>query len=208
LKEDELDDSNVANMSSLSCSHHVDVSFELFGNTFDLLRLQSPVIIENISINGTTPIIPKRQRSRVSRRGCTIKSKSFSNANDYDFNEQVIKQALERINEKPTFLSEHQNDNDSTFNSTRLIGDMSRKHILPILNASKHNDLASISSDTVKNQDNFNYFHFVIDSNWGIYLCFSWLMFLTANMTNKSEPFIYLMPDTLTSLKEAIYRAL
>lgn len=52
------------------------------------------------------------------------------------FNDDVIKQALEKI------------ENESSAN-TRLIGDMSGIHTLPIMTSSKHKDLASITPSTL-----------------------------------------------------------
>lgn len=75
----------------------------------------------------------------------TTKSKSSNDlvksVHKSEFNEQSIKHALET----------------EVADSDRLIGDMSRTHTLPILENSKHNDLASISPQTLTDLINGNY---------------------------------------------------
>jgi hypothetical protein len=63
--------------------------------------------------------------------------KTISLKRNLNFNETLIKESLDKKHQ----IESNQNG--------RLIGDMTKDHILPTLSQSKHNDLASISSDTV-----------------------------------------------------------
>lgn len=69
------------------------------------------------------------------------KSDSFFNTSLSPSHQEEIIKALEASWEHAT-ASQHDD-------AQRLVGDLSRKHSLPILRVSKHNDLASISANTL-----------------------------------------------------------
>lgn len=81
-----------------------------------------------------------------------IDTKTVSNDSISTFDEPIIKKALDSV----------------VVSNERLIGDMSRSHTLPILNKSKHNDLASITpetlSDLIKGQYDVDYM--IIDARY------------------------------------------
>lgn len=113
----------------------IDTSFELFDKFDSKLSIESPFM--HLKSSSSASIVPE---TKSNTRKLKTKSKSFQSRTE--FNEQSIKQALE-VHASET--------------SERLIGDMSRKHTLPILSKSKHNDLASISPETLSDLLNGKY---------------------------------------------------
>ena len=126
LIDDQSSDSGFADTSLRCC-------FE--DNTANM-SLDSPMLFAD-STNFASP------QNKTNERPATLKAKSksfgYTSSNLCQrFNEDEIIKALENVPEIATAAS-----------SERFIGDMSRKHTLPILTQSKHNDLASITPQTV-----------------------------------------------------------
>lgn len=106
-----------------------------------------PVARPEFNLDSPFSLFANKSKSRCVR-SLRIKSKSFDvNTNKHDmFNEEIIKEALDKD------ASEMQQQT-----TNKLIGDLSRVHSLPTLKKSRHQDLASISAETLKNLMNGSY---------------------------------------------------
>jgi hypothetical protein len=131
LKDDEIVD-------ELGTTFNEDeTSFELL-DKFDLkteVNFESQMLINKKSLKSSFSSSDVTFKS--STRSLKFKSKSFNQASTTFYDENLIKTRLD-ISQETFFVK-----ND------RLIGDMSREHVLPVLKNCKHRDLASISSETM-----------------------------------------------------------
>jgi hypothetical protein len=126
-----LPKSNLNLMDENSCdSGFSESSFELYDKFEARLNINSPFAeLQSVRTQSV-----RHLKTKSKSVGCSVGSQTVSS-----YDETVIKHALD--------LHHHQ-----SMQTERFVGDLSRKHTLPILAQSKHNDLASISPKTVRNQ--------------------------------------------------------
>jgi hypothetical protein len=120
----------------------IEESFELFDKFDSKLSIESPFLTFKKADKQQKLDSVRHLKAKSKSLGTNIENSTSSSA----FDEQVIKHALD--------LHHNHHSNNS---SERFIGDLSRKHTLPILNKSKHNDLASISPKTLSELLNGKY---------------------------------------------------
>ena len=121
--------------NSISFDDIENLNNDVFGS--DNL-LDSPLArLNNLEIRSS--IQTNRSNSQLKNRlNISAKSVRFIKKNKTEFlNESAIKKALDNMH------------HEHAIDKNRLIGDMTKTHSLPIMACSKHNDLPSITSDTL-----------------------------------------------------------
>ncbi|CAF0924121.1 unnamed protein product [Brachionus calyciflorus] len=96
--------------------------------------------------------------SQATHLDASFEFESFDNDSSFNNYEQFETVSIKTSNENKQ-QSKEEKTNDAFMNCSddRLIGDMSRQHILPILSESRHSDLASIEPSTLVDLINGKY---------------------------------------------------